>query len=297
MSVILYQEKSFIVAFKPHGIATVPLKKQLHSGADSNTDATDKTLLGLAAGECPDILKVTGRNSWEYGTLHRLDTATAGLVVFAKTQEFYDFLMKIQAEGSFVKTYLARTFRSGRLMIMDADEKLYRGETVKIMSYFRSYGKGSKEVRAVQDIKRADSPVLYSTEITLKQKGSETEISHNAERGQDVADALEDFPAHAVNRFLKAHSQSAQLCQSGFGDIFECAITRGFRHQIRAHLACIGHPIIGDGLYGKDGPDSFASEAVTAEAGTSVTADNFMHLLCFKVSFPLPDGSCFTFSS
>lgn len=289
MSVILYQEKSFIVTFKPHGIATVPLKKQLHSGSDSgsDTDATDKTLLGLAARECPDILTVTGRNSWEYGTLHRLDTATAGLVVFAKTQEMYDFLMKMQAEGSFVKTYLARTFRSGRLRTMDADEKLYGGETVKIMSYFRSYGKGSKEVRAIQDIKRADSPVLYSTEITLKQKGSETRIFHNAERGRDVADALAASPAHAVNRFLKA--QSAQLCQSGFGDIFECAITRGFRHQIRAHLACIGHPIIGDRLYGKDGPDSFASEAVTA--------GNFMHLLCFKVSFPLPNGGYFTFSS
>lgn len=42
-----------------------------------------------------------------------------------------------------------------------------------------------------------------------------------------------------------------------------CTITKGFRHQIRAHLAWIGQPIIGDVLYGEAAAQSLMCQPQT----------------------------------
>ena len=218
MAVIVFESEDFLIADKPHGIPTVPLKGQ----------KPDATLLGLVSAQFPEVLSVCGRNPWEGGTGHRLDTATAGLVVFARTQAFYDYLQEIQQADLFRKTYRAETVENDSLK--GSDIQIRDNREFQIVSYFRAYGKGSKAVRPVQDIKRADSPVLYTTEAIKN------------------------------------------------GEVFTCTITRGFRHQIRAHLAWIGHPIKGDCLYGT------GSETDTLE------------LDCLKVQFPLPDGKPFFFA-
>ena len=218
MSPTVYESEDFLIADKPHGIPTVPLKGQ----------KPDATLLGLVSSQYPEVLEVCGRNPWEGGTCHRLDTATAGLVVFARTQTFYDYLQRIQQADLFVKTYLADTVESDDLKGQDI--QIEDSKEFRIVSYFRAYGKGSKAVRPVQDIRRADSPVLYTTTAVRN------------------------------------------------GKAFTCTITRGFRHQIRAHLAWIGHPIQGDCLYGT------GSEKDT------------LKLDCMKVQFSLPDGKPFFFA-
>ena len=218
MPLIVFESEDFLIADKPHGIPTVPLKGQNPDG----------TLLGMVRKQYPEVLNVCGRNSWEGGTCHRLDTATAGIVVFARTQTFYDYLQGIQQADLFVKTYRAETVENDSLKGLDI--KIEDNREFRIMSYFRAYGKGSKAVRPIQDIRRADSPVLYTT-MAIKN-----------------------------------------------GEDFTCTISRGFRHQIRAHLAWIGYPIKGDCLY-----------------GTGIETDT-MELDCLKVQFPLPDGKPFFFA-
>lgn len=203
---ILFENDSFLIADKIHGLPTVPLKK---------TPDQD-TLLSRVGKLCPAVLSVRGKNEWEKGALHRLDTDTSGLVVFAKTQAFYDYLSREQNEGRFVKTYRADT--DG-----DTEEK-------EISSYFRAFGEGRRRVKVETDIRKADSPVLYTTEIERKEKG-----------------------------------------------VYMCTITRGFRHQIRCHLAYLNCPIKGDRLY-----------------NTGISSPVLL-LDCQSVSFTLPDKKIFTF--
>jgi 23S rRNA pseudouridine1911/1915/1917 synthase len=58
---------------------------------------------------------------------------------------------------------------------------------------------------------------------------------------------------HAVTRFRKigeAHGMS----------LVEVEMTTGVTHQIRVHLAAIGHPIVGDSLYGVNAYETFGLE-------------------------------------
>jgi len=197
----------FTIFSKPHGMATVPLKKQ----------DVENTLLGCVSRQFPEVMKVCGKFFWEGGAVHRLDTVTGGLVMFARKQSFYDYIIDLQKQNKVLKKYRACTTAGMALNGFTEFEKT----GAAIESCFRSFGPGRKAVRPC-NVQRSDNKRVYRTFV------SETEK-----------------------------------------DVFECAIYQGFRHQIRAHLAWSGHPIINDTLYG----------------APLVNQENSIELLCYCIEF------------
>jgi 23S rRNA pseudouridine1911/1915/1917 synthase len=54
------------------------------------------------------------------------------------------------------------------------------------------------------------------------------------------------------------YATEAEIAERGAGCcLVRCTITRGFRHQVRVHLAHLGLPIVGDPLYGAPVPAGF----------------------------------------
>ncbi|MDF2182196.1 RluA family pseudouridine synthase [Neptuniibacter sp. CAU 1671] len=61
-----------------------------------------------------------------------------------------------------------------------------------------------------------------------------------------IADSDEPGAKHCISRFQLLESDQAF-------SLIECTLATGRRHQLRAHLANLGHPIVGDKIYAHQG--------------------------------------------
>lgn len=206
---VVYEDTSLLIVDKQEQLPTVPLKD----------DKPDKpTLLSLAGERYPEVLQVFGQNTWEGGVLHRLDTATSGLVVIARTSEAFATLQAMQKADLFFKEYVA--ISSERQQALEAGFPAYPyedpfscgGKEVIVGSLFRRYGENRREVRPV----------------------------------------LPDSPRHLLQKATGTWYTTC-ICYSGETETgakkFICRLSSGFRHQVRTHMAWCGWPLDGDMVY------------------------------------------------
>lgn len=215
---VVERRKEYLAVYKPEGLSTVPLK----------SNPAQDTLLKRVAEQYPEVLSVQGKQPWEGGVLHRLDTVTRGLVLIAREQSMFDYLKQVESENRFLKEYLAQS--STRISAplpgfgdypFDRPEQV---EEVKLTSRFRPYGAGAKAVRPV----------------------------------------LENYSKKALAKACK-REYSTFIRGIAFVEgthCFHCTLSRGFRHQVRAHMAWSGWPLDGDELYGGDMSKPFGLTAV-----------------------------------
>jgi len=73
----------------------------------------------------------------------------------------------------------------------------------------------------------------------------------------------------------------------GENTLVECTLLTGRQHQIRVHLFSIGHPIVGDPLYGVDNDfaDKYLNKKVTQEERIKITGAKRLMLHAYKLEF------------
>ena len=221
---ILAAEKHFIIAYKPPKMHSVPIKKSLkgeYGPARVLDEDSGKTLLDFCGEEFPETTNLPGRKEGEGGLLHRLDYETHGLMLAARTLTGMKSLLEQQQGGNIIKEYSAISFPVKSIPSgFPAEKPMYQFTEgmfpVKISSAFRPFGKGRKAIRPV--------PV----NDTGKHKNKEI-----------VFDGTKPYVT--------------EILEIGFEpgiNYIRIKIYKGFRHQIRCHLAWLGMPILNDGLYG-----------------------------------------------
>ena len=235
---VIRETPYWAAVYKPPRLPTAPLRAEerntlvywfLHTRFTGQPALSGGGQGDTLSAERSRAAQVRGRKAIEAGLMHRLDTETRGVVLFAKDQQTYDFLFAQQQTGRIIKTYYAfvepdlntASGISDSAVLSDIDilsgfTPPYERETVSlpytVVSQFRNFGPGAKRVAPVfsgsRHYKRDGR--LYTT----------------------VVETVTVLPG-----------PKAPLIR------VRCRLAQGYRHQIRAHLASLGMPIVGDPLY------------------------------------------------
>jgi len=218
------------ICHETEDFAVVFKPPRMHCAPLKHDGKESETLLDWYAKIFPVVMELSGRKENEGGLLHRLDFETQGLVFFAKNMQTLENLLDQQKQGKFIKEYSA-ICRKCEPQPGSAPFDALAPPPLVIESYFRPYGPGRKQVRPVTSEKlkgkeiAKDGGAYYKTEIT------------NVEKKQ--IDSGEEIYRFTVR------------------------LKRGFRHQIRCHLAWVGFPVLNDPLYGRADGDGFLALRAT----------------------------------
>lgn len=229
---LVFENSDFFALYKPCGMHSARLAGERGGAAhgtapESLLDWIDAFVPRFATSSMP---------GGEYGMLSRLDQATSGIILFAKNSGLFALLRSREAAPAHQDAILEKHYRlvaspkgdglpGSRPRLMPVPE----GLPFRISSRFRSYGKKGAKVACIApdqefSVKKPISPDVYWTRF------EECTLPFCLQQAGRISDGEGSFPADV--RFLQA------------------TIISGFRHQIRAHCAWLGFPILGDPVYG-----------------------------------------------
>ncbi|MDP2704516.1 MAG: RluA family pseudouridine synthase [bacterium] len=224
---VLYEEKDFIIIHKPAGLLThgthqknwkAPTPRGVGVPTASVGREKEKTLADWLRKEYPETRAIGDNPKERPGIVHRLDKDTSGVLLVARTQSFFEYFKKLLGERKVKKTYLALVYG-----------KVEKGQTIeKPIGLISGSTKRSTRAKAMKMVKEAVTEIEPVQTLHCKKLFPERPRRGGGVEGLQSADE--------VFTLLKAYPKT------------------GRTHQIRVHLASIGHPVVGDKLYGGKRP-------------------------------------------
>ena len=215
---IISEDEDLLVINKPPNLVCHPTK----SGEDSSLIGRVRLYLKLSP-TTPEPVPIGKKSQIKRDTaalrahmVNRLDRETTGIVIVAKSAMVAGELGKIWETRAVDKEY--------RTLVHRHPEEDHGIITAAL-------GKDEKSLIAIKDCVRADGAPA-STEYWVEHRGfiSHSDLSGADELGFSNPNASPPLPFSLIR--LRPHT--------------------GRKHQLRIHLAYVGHPIVGDKLYGGD---------------------------------------------
>ncbi len=227
---ILYEDPSLVAVLKPPRMHSAP---------------------GLGKGDLcawvferyPDIGAAGGRGKGgptaEGGLLHRLDFETSGIVLFARNPEVFAAILRQQEQGGFVKEYAA--YSSISRAENPAGSLPRRGVPKGVDAGLWSEAREGLDGAGLSAL-LGEGRALSCAFRPYGPKGSRVACLGLPDEGVDE-------PKSTYRSEILGASPAAGPAE---GPVLRLRVrlSRGFRHQVRAQLAWIGLPILGDSLYG-----------------------------------------------
>ena len=209
---IIYEDGDLLVVNKPAGLVCHPTKTDAYSSLIS------RARLYLGGEASPQLI-------------NRLDRETSGVNLLAKNPESARKLRRLWEQRLVLKSYLA----IGHGCVEDAHRVIDA-----------SLGKDDTSAVAIKDCARADGAGA-KTEIWLEKTFTRSISPGNSHpAGNSGSTPAGTSASHTI----AAPSETSTSPRSF--SLLRVEPHTGRKHQIRIHLAHIGHPVVGDKLYGGD---------------------------------------------
>ena len=206
------------VVYQDEHIAVIdkPAGLAVHPGPGHS----DHTLVNALLAICPDIQGVGGEI--RPGIVHRLDKDTSGLMVVAKTHQAHlDVSDQIKAR-QVDKGYLALAVGKVEPAVGVIDEPIGRDpHNRKRMAVVPDGREARTRYRVLEYIMPSGGVPMPSGGVRMPSSGGVRMLSGGVWAGYSL---------------------------------LEVVLETGRTHQIRVHLSFLGHPLMGDGVYGRSSP-------------------------------------------
>ena len=231
---IIYEDDNFLAVNKPagllvHGVRGMggrnqePGTRDMGQGTWHRGTLTEPTLVDWLLRKYPQIAAVGDDPEQRPGIVHRLDKDTSGVLLVAKNQKTFAYLKSLFQKHEVKKTYLAVVWGVPKEMsgVIDAPIGIQNG-TMK---------------RSVRSRKMAKEAVT-EWKMVRKWEGTGNQEPGTRDEGRET--------------ILAPGSRSPVFSPWSPISLLEIHPQTGRTHQIRVHLASMGHPVVGDPLYGKE---------------------------------------------
>jgi 23S rRNA pseudouridine1911/1915/1917 synthase len=221
---VLAEGPGWLAFDKPAGMPVHPLR-----------DDQTETALGHALVRHPEMHGV-GEGGLRSGIVHRLDVDTSGVLLMATTQETWQRLRQAFSEHRVRKVYRA----------------IVRGELLAQPSGPAAGAGPSNEGAAPQPIPGVcpgEGPGELQIDLRVRV------AQHKPARVRVLAPGEEHRDARPISMIVRPLEVLVGAT------LVEVVPTTGFLHQIRVAMAHLGHPLLGDRVYGHDTDDAGTDDA------------------------------------
>ena len=252
---IIFEDRHMAVIDKPAGM-------MVHAGSGLTDDVRNNgTLVNALLFHFKDQLSDVG-GPLRPGIVHRLDKQTSGLIMVAKSDQSHRALAEMFSERTLEKRYLALVHRH------------------------------VKSDRGLIDLPIARDRVRRTRMTTRVANIYMTTASHGAPSLRHP-DEPEPSTRRRANdpRPARTHYTVLERLHTTAGDftLLDLKIETGRTHQIRVHMQSLGHPVVGDTLYGAPARIPGIAPAVAPVEGKEgpTLRRNFLHAAHLRLQHPI----------